>query len=213
MIANRIVAAAALAGAFFCLGTSGGSAQVVAEPAMLTAGVPSAETFQAYIAIPENSFVLGGMIRFPVSDAVDLGGRAGLWFIDGGEDTPFAGGDLRYGLLSRRLSPGGGLLNLSFDVGLGISDPGETVWKIPLGFITGLGFSLAGGDSEIFAHPRFDIGMSSGDDSFDAGLLLDVGGVFTVRPPLAVTISFRFGEGPFGEGDNLVLGLGAIWRL
>lgn len=213
MIQDRIVAAAAFAGAFLSLGPSRASAQVVAEPAMLTAGVPSAETFQAYIAIPENSIVLAGMIRFPVSDAVDLGGRAGLWFIDDVDDTPFVGGDLRYGLLSRQLSPGGGLLNLSFDVGLGVSDPGRTIWKIPLGFITGLGFTLAGGDSEVFAHPRFDIGLSSGDDSFDAALLLDVGGVFTIQPPLAATISIRFGEGPFAEGDNVVVGLGAAWRL
>lgn len=209
----RKAAAAALAGACFFAGLESGMAQVVAEPALLTAGIPVSETFMPYVALPEDAVVLGGMLRFPVSEDVDIGGRAGLWLIDDHEDTPFAGGDVRYGLLSRPLTPGGGQLALSFDVGIGVSDPGPTVWKIPLGFIAGIGFSLAGGDSEIFAHPRFDLGISSGEEDFDAALLLDVGGVFTITPLLGALIDVRFGKGPFEEGDRVVVALGAIWRL
>jgi hypothetical protein len=153
------------------------------------------------------------MLRFPVSDDVDIGGRAGLWVIDDAKDSPFAGGDLRYNLLSRPLSPGGGQLALSFDVGLGVSDPGATVWKIPIGFIAGIGFVLAGGDSEIFVHPRFDLGLSSGADSFDAKLLLDVGGLFSITQSMGAMLDVRFGEGPYAEGDQVVLALGVAWRL
>ncbi|UCC47286.1 MAG: hypothetical protein JSV41_07170 [Gemmatimonadota bacterium] len=209
----RNAAAAAMAVACSIAGLERAMAQVVAEPALLTAGIPVSETFMPYVAIPEDALVLGGMLRFPVSEDVDIGGRAGLWLIDDADDTPFVGGDVRYGLLARPLTPGGGQLALSFDVGIGVSDPGPTVWKIPLGFIAGIGFSLAGGDSEIFAHPRFDLGISSGEDDFDAALLLDVGGVFTLTPLLGAVIDVRFGKGPFGEGDRVVVALGAIWRL
>jgi hypothetical protein len=153
------------------------------------------------------------MIRFPISAEVDIGARAGLWLIDNAKDTPFAGADLRYGLLGRTLSDGGGLLNLSFDIGVGISEPGPTVWKFPIGFPTGIGFRLAGGDSEIFAFPRLEFGVSSGDPSTDTALLLDVGGVFTITPSLGAMLDFRFGNGLFAEGDQVVIGLGAIWRL
>jgi hypothetical protein len=187
--------------------------QVVAEPAMLTAGIPAGETFLPYVAIPDNGFVLAGMIRFPLSAEVDIGGRAGLWLIDDAKDTPFAGADLRYGLLGRTLSDGGGLLNLSFDIGVGVSEPGPTLWKVPVGFIAGIGFKLAGGDSEIFAFPRFELGISSGDTSTDTALLLDVGGVFTLTQSLGAMFDFRFGNGVFFEGESVVIGLGAIWRL
>ena len=207
------VTAAALAGASFFVCSESGQGQVVAEPAMLTAGIPAGETFLPYVAIPDNGFVLAGMIRFPVSNDFDIGGRAGLWLIDDAKDTPFAGADLRYGLLGRTLSDGGGLLNLSFDIGVGVSEPGPTLWKVPVGFIAGIGFKLAGGDSEIFAFPRFELGISSGDPSTDTGLLLDVGGVFTLTRSLGAMLDFRFGNGVFLEGDNVVIGLGAVWRL
>jgi hypothetical protein len=213
MAATRRLAATVLAAASFFVGLESGHGQVVAEPALLTAGIPDSEVFLPYVAFPHNSYVFGGMLRFPIGIDVDIGARAGLWLIDDSKDTPFVGGDLRYALLSRELSPGGGQLSLAFDVGLGVSDPGETVWKVPVGFIAGIGFILAGGDSEIFVHPRFDLGISSGDDSPDAALLLDVGGIFTINPPMAAIIDFRFGEGPFGEGDKVVLALGLAWRL
>ncbi len=57
------------------------------------------------------------------------------------------------------------------------------------------------------------MGISSGDDDFDAALLLDVGGIFTVTPPLGAIIDVRFGDGPFGEGDQVVVAVGAAWRL
>jgi hypothetical protein len=213
MIGSRGLAAAVLATGCFLITGRYSEAQVVAEPAMLTAGIPSGETLLAYVAIPDNGFVLGGMIRFPISGEVDIGGRAGLWLIDGGKDTPFAGVDLRYGLMARTLSDGGGLLNLSFDVGIGVSEPGSTVWKVPLGFIAGIGFKLAGGDSEIFTYPRFEFGISSGSPSTDTALVLDLGGVFTITPSLGAMLDFRFGNGVYGEGDSVVIGLGAIWRL
>ena len=209
----RNAATAASVGACFFAHLESATAQVVAEPALLTAGIPVSETFTPYVAIPEHALVLGGMLRFPVSEDVDIGGRAGLWLIDDRDDTPFVGVDARYGLLLRPLTPGGGQLALSFDVGIGVSDPGPTVWRIPLGFIAGIGFSLAGGDSEIFAHPRFDLGISSGEDDFDPGLLLDVGGVFSITPLLGAIIDFRFGEGPFDDSERVVVALGGIWRL
>ncbi len=204
---------AGLAGVLVLLGAGSARGQAVAEPAFLTAGLPGEETFQPYLIFPENSVVLGGMIRLPVTDDVDVGGRAGLWLIDGADDTPFVGADVRYGLLARRLSPGGGQLALSFDVGLGVSEPGPTVWKIPLGVLSGVGFRLAGGDSEIFAHPRVELGISSGQDSSDSALLLDLGGLFSVTPTLGVMIDVRFGDGLFNEGDQAVIGVGALWRL
>ncbi|HSG81271.1 MAG TPA: hypothetical protein VLC48_03400 [Gemmatimonadota bacterium] len=210
---SRTTVVMALAGALAASGAGSGYAQVVSEPAMITAGIPAGETFLPYIAVPENSFVFGGMIRFPVSAEVDIGARAGLWLIDNSKDTPFAGADLRYGLLGRTLSDGGGLLNLSLDIGVGISEPGATVWKFPVGFPTGIGFRLAGGDSEIFVFPRLEFGISSGEPSTDTALLLDLGGVFTVTPSLGAMLDFRFGNGVFGEGDKVVIGLGAIWRL
>jgi len=213
MTGTRRLIRTALAGAAFFAYAETGAAQVVAEPAMLTAGVPGSETFSAYVAFPEDAYVLGGMIRFPVAPDVDLGGRAGLWLRENADDTPFVGADMRYGLLSRPLTPGGGQLSLAFDVGIGVSEPGVTVWKVPLGFIAGIGFVLAGGDSEIFVHPRAEMGLSTGDDDFDAALLLDVGGVFTIQPPLGAFIDFRFGDGPFGEGDRVVVALGVAWRL
>lgn len=209
----RNAAAAALAGACFFADLESATAQVVAEPALLTAGIAISETFMPYVAFPRHAVVLGGMLRFPVSEDVDVGGRAGLWLIDDDDDTPYAGADVRYGLLARPLTPGGGQLSLSFDVGIGVSDPGPTMWRIPLGFIAGIGFSLAGGDSEIFAHPRFDLGISSGEEDFDTGLLLDVGGVFSITPLLGAIIDFRFGEGPFDDSDGVVVALGGIWRL
>jgi hypothetical protein len=202
---SRKLLATAIAAACFFAGARDAGGQVVAEPALLTAGIPTTEVFLPYIAFPENAYVFGGMLRFPVGDDVDIGGRAGLWLIDDSKDSPFVGGDLRYNLLSRPLSPGGGQLALSFDVGLGVSDPGATVWKIPVGFIAGIGFVLAGGDSEIFVHPR--------EDSFDAALLLDVGGLFSITQSMGVLIDVRFGEGPYAEGDQVVLALGAAWRL
>ncbi len=207
------LAAAALAGACFLLGARGAQGQVVAEPAMLTAGIPAGETLVPYIAFPENSFVLGGMVRFPVADDIDLGGRAGLWLIDNAKDTPFAGADLRYGLMSRPLSSGGGLFHLSFDVGLGVSEPSATVWKFPIGFLAGIGFRLAGGDSEIFTFPRLELGVSSGDDRSDVALMLDLGGLFAITPRFGVMLDLRFGDGNFGEGDAVAVGLGGVWRL
>lgn len=209
----RTSAAIALASVAFFAAPRGGAGQVVAEPALLTAGVPSAETFSLYLALPEDSYVLGGMIRFPVASDVDVGGRAGLWIIDDGDDTPFAGADVRYGLLSRPLSPGGGQLSLTFHTGLGVSEPGVTLWKIPIGVIAGIGFRLAGGDSEVFVHPRGELGISSGDDDFDSALVLDVGGIVTIQPPLAAFIDLRFGDGPFSEGEKTVVALGVAWRL
>ncbi len=213
MTSTRVAATLGLVWAASLLAGADARGQVVAEPALLPAGVPVSETFDLYVAFPENSYVLGGMIRFPVTVDVDIGGRAGLWLIDNADDTPFAGLDLRYALLSRPLSPGGGQLNLAFDVGVGVSEPGPTVWKIPVGFIVGLGFQLAGGDSEVFVHPRFDLGVSSGADDFSAGLLLDVGGVFTIKPPLGVILDLRFGDGPFAEGDQVVIAVGSVWRI
>ncbi len=209
----RSLLATLFAGAALFLTPVNGPAQVVAEPALIPAGVPATETLDLYVVFPENSFVIGGMMRFPVAIDVDIGARAGLWLIDGSDDTPFAGADIRYGLFSRRLTPGGGQLNLSFDVGIGVSDPGPTVWKIPIGFIAGIGFVLAGGDSEIFVHPRFDLGISSGEDDFDANLLLDAGGIFTIAPPLGAIIAVRFGDGVFAEGDDVAVAIGAAWRL
>jgi hypothetical protein len=212
MTAIRTAVASALAATVFLYTAASARAQVVAEPAFLTAGVPSGETFLPYLALPENALVLGGMLRFPVNDDVDIGGRAGLALVDNGEDTPFVGADVRYALLGRTLE-GGGLLHLSFDVGVGLSDPGVTIWKVPLGFIAGVGFRLAGGDSEIFTHPRLEFGISSGDDSTDSALALDFGGVFTISPRLGFMVDFRFGNGVYEEGDQVVVGLGALWRI
>ena len=71
---RRISAATVLAGALLFAGHDSSQAQVVPEPAMLTARVPITETFQAYVAFPDNSFVMGGMIRFPITRDADLGG-------------------------------------------------------------------------------------------------------------------------------------------
>lgn len=209
----RIRVATAAAGALLFLGSGHAVAQVVAEPAMLTAGVPAGETFEAYVAFPDNSLAIGGMIRIPVARDVDIGGRAGLWLIDGGEDKPYAGADLRYGLFSRPLSPGGGgQLSFTFNVGLGVGDPGPTVWKLPLGFIGGVGFGMRGGDAEIFAHPRLELGLAGGGDS-DVELMLDVGAVFPINPIFGLMPVLRFGDGVFGEGDQIVFGLAGVWRL
>lgn len=189
-----------------------GVGQVVAEPSMLTPGLPGTESFRAYLAFPENSFLLGGMLRFAVARDVDIGGRAGLWLIDDTDDTPYAGVDVRYGLLSRALTPGG-RLNLSFAVGLGASDPGATVWKIPVGVLAGIGLGQGGRDVEIFAHPRVEIGLSTGADDTDAALVLDLGGMFPISPPLNALVDIRFGDGIFGEGDQLVVAVGTLWRL
>jgi hypothetical protein len=207
----RRAAAAVLAGACFFVSVEAGSAQVVAEPALLTAGVPSSETLLPYIAFNDDA-AIGGMIRIPVTDDVDIGGRAGVWFTSA-NNTPYAGADVRWGLLARTLSDGGGLLNLSFATGIGLSEPSSTVWKIPVGFIAGLGFRLAGGDSEIFVHPRLEFGISSGDPNTDSALTLDVGGAFSVTERAAALIDLRFGNGIFGETDNVVVVVGAIWRL
>lgn len=210
----RRAAAAALAGASFFVGLEDAAAQVVAEPALLTARVPDSEVFLPYIAFPSNSFVIGGMLRFPVATDIDIGGRAGLWLRDDGKDNPYAGADMRYELLSRSLDPGGGQLTLSFDVGLGVSNPGPTVWKIPLGVIAGVGFKLAGGDSEVYANPRLEFGISSdSSDSTDSALLLDVGGLFTIKPTLGVITAVRFGDGVFLEGDKVVLAVGLSWII
>jgi hypothetical protein len=192
----RRAAATALAGACLVLGFDTGFAQVVAEPALLTAGVPS----------------IGGMIRFPIADDVDIGGRAGVWFT-GAKDSPYVGADLRYGLFGRTFSDGGGLFNLTFATGIGLSEPSSTVWKIPVGFIAGIGFRMAGGDSELFTHPRLEFGISSGDPSTDAALTLDVGGVFSVSERAGAVLDLRFGNGIFGETDNVVVVIGGIWRL
>lgn len=203
----------ALASVAFIVGAQRSDAQVVAEPALLTAGVPTTETFLPYLAFPENAYVLGGMIRFAVSADVDIGGRAGMWLRDNADDTPFAGADVRYGLLARPLDPGGGQLNLAFAFGLGLSKPSETVWKVPVGVIAGIGFQLAGGDSEIFVHPRLELGISSGDDSTDSTLVLDLGGVFSITQQMGVVLDLRFGDGIYGEGDKAAIALGAIWRI
>lgn len=189
------------------------AAQVAAEPTMLTARVPATETFLAYVAFPDNSFAFGGMLRFPVAHDVDIGGRAGLWLIEGADDTPFAGADVRYGLLSRGLDPGGGVISVSLNLGLGLSDPGPTIWKLPLGFIAGIGFGLGPGDAELFANPRLELGLASGADDTDAALLIDIGSVIPIQRNLAIDAAIRFGEGVFGEGDQLVVGLGGLWRI
>ena len=108
MRATTAVKAALLVSAFFFMSGQYGNAQVVAEPALLTAGIPEEETLIVYASLAENSYVLGGMIRFPVGFEVDVGGRAGLWLVDDTDDTPFAGVDARYGLLVRPLISGGG---------------------------------------------------------------------------------------------------------
>lgn len=212
---GRFTRCAALAAAafLFAMTPHRAAAQVAAEPAMLTAGVPSTETFQLHMAFPENAFVIGGMMRFPVERDVDIGGRAGLWFPRDGDTTPYVGGDLRYGLLSRPLTPRGGELNLSFAVGLGVSDPGPTLWRIPVGFVTGLGFGIGGEAAEVFVHPRIDLGFATSGDTFDGALLLDFGGYFTISPPLGTMIDVRFGNGVFNEGDQVVVALGALWHL
>lgn len=207
----RKAAATALAGAFLILGFETGFAQVVAEPALLTAGVPSSETLIPYIAFNDD-LAIGGMIRFPIADDVDIGGRAGVWFT-GAKDSPYVGADLRYGLFGRTFSDGGGLFNLTFATGIGLSEPSSTVWKIPVGFIAGIGFRMAGGDSELFTHPRLEFGISSGDPSTDAALTLDVGGVFSVSDRAGAVLDLRFGNGIFGETDNVVVVIGGIWRL
>lgn len=209
----RATTVAALAGTSFFISVEVGEAQVVAEPALLTAGIPESEIFLPYIAFPQNSFVIGGMLRFPVGMDVDIGARAGLWLIDDGKDSPYAGVDVRWGLLGRQLDPGGGLFAVSFDTGIGVSDPGPTVWKVPIGFIAGIGFRLGGGDSEIFANPRAELVVSSGDDDFDSALLLDVGALLSIKERLAALLDFRFGKGVFGEGDNVVVAIGLSWRL
>jgi len=206
-------ATVALASVAFVVGVEQADAQVVAEPALLTAGVPTGETFLPYVTFPENSYVLGGMIRIVVADDVDIGGRAGMWLRDDADDSPFAGADVRYALFARSLDPGGGQLNLAFAFGLGLSEPGATVWKIPVGVIAGIGFRLAGGDSEIFTHPRLEFGISSGDDSTDSALVLDVGGVFSLTERMGAVLDFRFGDGIYVEGDDVAIALGAIWRI
>ena len=39
------------------------------------------------------------------------------------------------------------------------------------------------------------------------------GAVFTITEQIGAVLDFRFGNGLFGEGDGVVIGLGAIWRL
>lgn len=210
---RRISAATVLAGALLFAGHDSSQAQVVPEPAMLTARVPITETFQAYVAFPDNSFVMGGMIRFPITRDADLGGRAGLWIIDDASDTPFVGADLRYGLLGRPLKPGGGELSLALNFGVGVSDPGRTTWKFPFGFIVGIDFGLGPGDAELFANPRLELGVRSNPSGSDAALLLDVGALFPIAQSLGANVSIRFGDGLFDEGDQIVVGLGATWQL
>jgi len=204
---------AAAAGVFFFVGPATVSAQVVAEPAFLTAQVPDSEVLIPYIAFPQSSFVIGGMIRFPVTTDIDIGGRAGYWAINNSKDTPYAGADVRYALLERPLSSSGNAqLLLSFDAGLGLSDPGPSVWKIPVGVIVGVGFDLAGGKSEVYANPRLEFGLSSGASS-DSAILLDVGGLFTIKQNIGAMIAIRFGEGIYFEGDKAVVGLGLAWTI
>lgn len=210
----RKATTAAAAGVFFFVGAGTATAQVVAEPAFLTARVPDSEVLIPYIAFPSSSFVIAGMLRFPVTADIDIGGRAGLWSINNSKDTPYAGADMRYALMERPMNSSGSTqLLLSFDVGLGLSDPGPTVWKIPVGVIAGIGFDLAGGQSEVYANPRFEFGISSGSDSTDGALVLDVGGLFTIKQNIGAMIAIRFGQEIFSGGDKAVVGLGLAWTI
>jgi hypothetical protein len=154
------------------------------------------------------------MIRFPVTNDVDIGGRAGLWSINNSKDTPYAGADVRYALLERPMSSSGSTqLLLSFNAGLGLSDPGSTVWKAPVGVIAGIGFDMAGGKSEVYANPRLEFGISSGSDSTDGALVLDIGGLFTIKPNIGAMIAIRFGQEIFSGRDKAVVGLGLAWTI
>ena len=213
-VATRCILAAAFAGAVIILSDpSSAAAQVIPEPTMLTARVPQTETFQAYFALPSNSFAFAGMLRIPVARDVDIGGRAGLWLIDDRKDAPFVGIDLRYGLLGRPLDPGGAQLSVALDFGAGVSDPGRTLWKFPIGLIVGFDFGLGPGDAEIFVNPRIEVGIATNPAETDAALLLDLGALIPLTPKFGGQIGLRFGDGNFFEGDKTVLALGGVWRI
>lgn len=208
--------ATAAAVAAVILGTSSSvRAQVATEPSMVTAHLYGANEVQAYFAVPENEFLLGGHIRFALANDLDLGGRAGVSFVDGADDYVFVGGDGRYALIGQRLSGAGPTFNLSFHGGLGVrSQSGLTRWKIPLGFPTGLTFGLVSGSLEVFTHPRLEIGFQNeGLDDSDLALAVDVGAFWQTGPVLGILAAVRFGNGIFNEPDTGVLAVGVSARF
>lgn len=204
-----------VAAATLFLATSGASAQVAPEPSMVTAELYGSSLVQAYFAVPENQFLLGAMLRFPLFDDFDLGARAGVGFVDGGEDHVFVGGDARYALIGQRLTAVGPTFNVTFHSGLGVlSASGLTRWKIPIGFPTGLTFPLVNGSVEIFTHPRLDVGFQNGGgDESDLAITIDVGGHWQAGDVLGLLVGVRFGDGIFDESDQGVFAFGVSARF
>jgi hypothetical protein len=182
---------------------------------MVTARLYGANQAQAYVAVPENEFLLGGHLRFAILDELDLGARAGVSFVDAADDYVFVGGDARYALIGQRFSRIGPTFSLSFHGGLGVrSQSGLTRWKVPLGFPTGLSFGLADGSLELYTHPRLELGFQSGGaDESDLGLAMDVGAFWQTGRVLGILAAVRFGNGIFNEPDDGVFALGVSARF
>ena len=197
------------------LASTAASAQVAPEPSMTTADLYGSHLIQAHFAVPQNQFLLGGMLRFPLTDDFDLGARAGVGFVEGSDDYVWIGGDGRYALIAQQLTGAGPSYNLTFHTGLGVvTGSGLTRWKIPVGFPTGLTFGLVRGSLEIYTHPRLELGFQSGagDDS-DLAVTIDLGGYWRTGSALGVIAAIRFGDGIFGEGDRGVFGAGISARF
>lgn len=197
------------------LASAAASAQVAPEPSMTTADLHGSYLVQAHLAVPEDQFLLGGMLRFPITEDLDLGARVGVGFVDGGEDYVWIGGDGRYALITQRFTGAGPTYNLTFHSGLGVvTGSGLTRWKIPVGFPTGLTFGLVSGSLEVYTHPRLELGFQSGagDDS-DLAVTIDLGGHWRTGSTLGVLAAVRFGDGIFDESDRGVFGAGISARF
>ncbi|MBI4512622.1 MAG: hypothetical protein HY702_00790 [Gemmatimonadetes bacterium] len=193
-------------------------AQVSAEPAFVGARIPDGSTAQAYTVFssrsPRDQFLFAGMLRFGVSQDVDIGGRAGVAVVGGGEDYVYAGAEARYGLVHERLTRAGLGFDLTLHGGLGVSSPGDlTRWKIPLGLPGGLTFPFVRGPLEIFAHPRLEVGLQNRGDREDVALVMDVGAYWQVGPVFGGLLDARVGDGVFDEGNRAMVGLSVSARF
>lgn len=203
-----------LAAGAWLVATTNAPAQVGPEPSLVTADLYGANVAQASLAVPKNQVLLGGMLRFPLFDDLDLGARAGVGFVDGGNDYVYVGGDARYGLIGQRLTGVGPSFNLTFHSGAGVqSASGLTRWKIPIGFPTGLTFPLVKGSLEIFTHPRLELGFQNLSEKSDAALTIDLGGYWLAGPVLGILADVRFGSGIFDEPDAGVFAVGVTARF
>ncbi len=209
MRAARIAAALTLLGL-----PPSAHAQVAPEPSFVTAELYGSNLVQAHFSVPENQFVLGGILRFPLLDDFDLGARINVGFVDGGDDYVAIGGDGRYALVSEGFGARGPAFNLTFHGGVGVlTSDAVTLWRLPVGFPAGLTFPLVRGNLEIFTHPRLEFGFRNVGDESDLGLLVDVGGFWQTASVLGLIVAVRFGNGLFEEGNQGVFGLGVSARF